>query len=77
MIDGDTLTDLAELYLGSGRRYPEIFEANRDVLQHPDLLPIGARLRIPGEGPVAQSTANAPEMTPIPPNAWRRGRGSS
>lgn len=76
VVDGDTLTDLAELYLGTSRRYPEIFESNRDVLRHPDLLPIGARLRIPGGGsPVAQSTAQEQDLVPIPSNAWRRGRG--
>ena len=75
IVDGDTLTDLAEMYLGSGRRYPEIFEANRDVLQHPDLLPIGARLRIPSDGRVSPPTAKADDLVPIPANAWRRGRG--
>ena len=74
VVDGDTLTDLAELYLGSGRRYTELFEANRDVLQHPDLLPIGARLKIPGNNTVSPPTAKADDLVPIPANAWRRGR---
>jgi hypothetical protein len=79
VVDGDTLTDIAEHYLGSGKRYNEIFAANRDLLQHPDLLPIGARLRIPAgnvaASPVAESsTEPAGSMTPIPGNAWRRGR---
>jgi len=47
IVDGDTLGDLAERYLGSADRYVEIFEANRDVLSDPQVLPIGAKLKIP------------------------------
>jgi nucleoid-associated protein YgaU len=47
IIDGDTLASLAQRYLGSKDRYLEIFEANRDVLHSPDLLPIGVQLKIP------------------------------
>lgn len=45
--DGDTLTNLAVRYLGRAEAYLEIFESNRDVLASPDLLPIGAVLKIP------------------------------
>lgn len=45
--DGDTLSGLAERYLGSSQRFAEIFDANRDHLASPDLLPIGVELRIP------------------------------
>ncbi len=45
--DGDTLSRLAQRYLGRGDRYLEIYDANRDVLASPDLLPIGVMLRIP------------------------------
>jgi nucleoid-associated protein YgaU len=47
IVDGDTLEALAERYLGSTDRSLEIYEANRDVLPSPGLLPIGAELRIP------------------------------
>jgi nucleoid-associated protein YgaU len=47
IVDGDTLAVLAERYLGSAARAQEIFEANRDVLPDPELLPIGAELKIP------------------------------
>jgi hypothetical protein len=47
VVDGDTLTTLANHYLGRADRYLEIFELNRDVLTNPDLLPIGAKLKIP------------------------------
>ncbi len=44
---GDTLSEIAWRELGSSRRYHELYEANRDRLQHPDNLPIGMELRIP------------------------------
>ncbi len=47
IVDGDTLTALAERYLGSSLRAGEIFEANRDLLFDPQLLPIGVELKIP------------------------------
>ena len=45
--DGDTLAALAARYLGSSERLMEIYEANRDLLSDPDVLPIGVELRIP------------------------------
>ncbi|MEX0979006.1 MAG: tail protein X [Pirellulales bacterium] len=47
VVDGDTLTTLAVRYLGRAEAYQEIFELNRDLLASPDLLPIGAELKIP------------------------------
>lgn len=45
--DGDTLSALALRYLGSSARATEIFDVNRDILSHPEVLPIGAELKIP------------------------------
>lgn len=45
--DGDTLESLAERFLGDAGRAEEIFEANRQVLAHPDLLPVGKTIMIP------------------------------
>jgi nucleoid-associated protein YgaU len=45
--DGDTLEKLAERYLGSRDRAIEIYEANREVLPKPDLLPVGTAITIP------------------------------
>jgi len=45
--DGDTLEKIAERLLGSRERAKEIFEANRDVLTQPDLLPIGITIILP------------------------------
>jgi nucleoid-associated protein YgaU len=47
IVDGDSLAVLAERYLGSAARAREIFDANRDVLPDPELLPIGVELKIP------------------------------
>jgi hypothetical protein len=46
---------LAERYLGSASRAMEIYAANRHVLAHPEILPIGAELKIPR----ADQAANA------------------
>jgi hypothetical protein len=47
VIDGDSLERLASRYLDDPTRAVEIFEANRELLSSPDLLPIGAELVIP------------------------------
>ena len=44
---GDTLGTLALQHYGSSRRWRDIYEANRDVLKSPDLVPAGIRLRLP------------------------------
>ena len=78
--DGDTLSYLAEKYLGRGDRYREIFEYNRDVLTYPDILPIGARLKIPppSASVPARSPSHAPAtgdgLAPIPPGSLQRQR---
>ena len=47
IVDGDSLEKLAGRYLDDPQRNKEIFELNRDLLSAPDLLPIGAELKIP------------------------------
>jgi nucleoid-associated protein YgaU len=44
---GDTLRGLAARFLGDARRWPEIFQANRDVISDPNLIRPGMRLVIP------------------------------
>jgi hypothetical protein len=44
---GDTLSDLSGRFLGSTRRFLELYEANRDVLASPDDLKVGMLLTIP------------------------------
>jgi hypothetical protein len=47
IVDGDSLAALAYLYLGSADRADEIYEANRDVLRDPNLLPIDVEIKLP------------------------------
>lgn len=44
---GDTLWKIAKDNLGDGNRYPEIFEANKEVIKDPDLIYPGQMIRIP------------------------------
>jgi nucleoid-associated protein YgaU len=44
---GDTLSKIARRLLGDSERWPEIVEANRDVISNPAAVPIGVKLRIP------------------------------
>jgi nucleoid-associated protein YgaU len=45
----DTLTSIAQRYLGDGRRWPEIFALNRAQLRSPDVVWAGAQLRLPAD----------------------------
>ncbi|MBN2759896.1 MAG: peptidoglycan-binding protein LysM [Rhodobacteraceae bacterium] len=47
VVKGDTLSAIAKATLGNANRYPEIFEANRPMLTHPDKIYPGQVLRIP------------------------------
>jgi nucleoid-associated protein YgaU len=66
--DGDTLPALAQRFLGTAERAGEIFQANRDVLNRPDLLPIGLELKIPPrESPVTTMPGPQRRLVPLPP----------
>lgn len=45
---GDSLSKIAKAYLGNAMAYPDIFEANKPMLTHPDKIYPGQVLRIPG-----------------------------
>jgi hypothetical protein len=76
IVDGDTLTTLAEKYLGSSQRWADLFEHNREVLKSPDLLPIGRVLQIPAATAAPKLAAPqlepVPAMTPLPRGAFQR-----
>ena len=44
---GDTLSKIAKRYYGDAMAYPKIFEANREVIQDPDKIFPGQKIRIP------------------------------
>ncbi len=44
---GDTLWAVASKLLGNGSKYTEIFEANREVMEDPDKIFPGQKIRIP------------------------------
>ena len=44
---GDTLSKIAKAYYGDSQAYNQIFEANREVIQDPDKIFVGQKIRIP------------------------------
>ncbi len=44
---GDTLGAIAQRFYGKASLYPKIFEANRDILDDPNLIKVGQKLKIP------------------------------
>ena len=68
--EGDTLTRLAEKYLGSRDRYLDLFQANAEVLFDPRLIPIGVEIVIPDPTTVVAQAAPAPaQSTDAAPDA--------
>lgn len=66
IVEGDTLPQLAERYLGSHQRYREIYLANQDILFDPQFIPIGVEITIPDRTDVmARGASDVPER-------WRR-----
>ena len=47
VVSGDTLSAISKTYYGTWKLYPEIFEANKPMLSHPDKIYPGQVLRIP------------------------------
>ena len=47
VVAGDTLGAIAQKYYGRASEYMKIFEANRDILDNPDLIKVGQKLKIP------------------------------
>ena len=47
---GDTLSKIAEQFLGNGAKWEKVYEANRDSLKNPNYIYIGQKLNIPADG---------------------------
>jgi nucleoid-associated protein YgaU len=48
---GDTLSMIAKRFYGNASEYPRIFEANREVIEDPDKIYPGQKIRIPEAAP--------------------------
>jgi len=46
---GDSLWKIAQKFYADGNKYPDIFEANKEVIKDPDLIFPGQKIRIPGK----------------------------
>ncbi|MGE0623858.1 MAG: peptidoglycan-binding protein LysM [Pseudomonadales bacterium] len=44
---GDTLSAIAKQFYGNAMKYPQLFEANREVIEDPDRIYPGQKIRIP------------------------------
>jgi len=47
VVSGDTLGAISKKYYGKASDYMKIFNANKDILDNPDLIKVGQKLRIP------------------------------
>ncbi|MFK8027780.1 MAG: peptidoglycan-binding protein LysM [Gammaproteobacteria bacterium] len=47
IVSGDSLSKIAKHYYGNAMDYPKIFEANREVIEDPDKIYPGQKIRIP------------------------------
>ncbi|MBT8082859.1 MAG: peptidoglycan-binding protein LysM [Gammaproteobacteria bacterium] len=47
IVSGDTLGGIAKKYYGKGSAYMKIFEANRDIIDDPNKIYPGQKIRIP------------------------------
>ena len=47
IVSGDSLSKIAKRYYQNAMDYPKLFEANREVIQDPDLIYPGQKIRIP------------------------------
>jgi nucleoid-associated protein YgaU len=47
VVKGDNLSKISKAFYGTPSKYPQIFEANKPMLTHPDKIYPGQVLRIP------------------------------
>ena len=88
IVNGDNLPDLAETYLGDRTAAMLLYAVNKEVLVSPEILPIGAEIRIPSRLPRAASPTSPvpapqdsrnnllPGVQPAPPPAHLQPRDS-
>jgi chromosome segregation ATPase len=47
VVSGDTLSQISSRYYGTPSRWQDIYNANRDKLRNPDVLPLDVELKVP------------------------------
>lgn len=47
VVKGDSLSKIAQRVYGDAQQWRRIYEANRDIVQNPDLIYPGQKLRLP------------------------------
>ena len=47
IVSGDSLWKIAQKHYGDGNKWNALFEANREVIQNPDLIYPGQQIRVP------------------------------
>ncbi len=73
---GDSLSLIAKNLWGDAMRWKEIFEANRDQINDPNLIRVGQVLKIPGVQPEPAPVAPPEPAPPAPPvESTAQGRG--
>ena len=71
--NGDSLESLADRFWGAPERWREIYAANRDVLEYPDVLPLDAIITIPARD---RAPPDDGDVVPIPRGLYRRPEGN-
>jgi nucleoid-associated protein YgaU len=66
---GDTLSKIAKELYGDGNRWREIFEANKDQIENPNLIRPGWELLIPGLDDEEEKEDKTRRAGSIPENA--------
>lgn len=47
IVRGDSLSKIAKKFYGNANKWPALFEANREVIENPDLIYPGQQIRVP------------------------------
>lgn len=66
VVKGDSLWKIARNHLGSGRRWTEIYEANKGTIKNPSQIQVGQVLQIPGSAPAPVQPAQPASSQPAP-----------